>query len=174
MSGGIFGAISRLLRSGDPKLDRDRFDDVSPDLSGTDAERVAAGLRACLLGKGGRMSTQRRCVSLGRAYMALNPEGRRKFLGIVARDFAADGAATLAAVADLDEFNDWRGPLTGRGVAVEAMEPPRRRLLRAFGGIQGGDELLSRMRADLAELSGDDDAAAELATDLDGVLGSLR
>jgi malonyl-CoA decarboxylase len=171
---GIFGAISRLLRSGDPKFDRDRFDDLSPGLPDSDAERVAAGLRACLLGKGGRMSTQRRCVSLGRAYMTLSPEGRRKFLRIIARDFAADGAATLAAVADLDEFNDWRGPLTGRGIAVEAMEPPRRRLLRTLGSLPGGDELLSRMRADLSELLGDDDAAAELATDLDGVLGSLR
>lgn len=174
MSGGIFGAISRLLSSGDPKVDRDRFDDLSPELSESDTERVAAGLRDCLLGRGGKISTQRRCVSLERAYKALDPVGRQRFLQIIARDFAADGASTLAAVADLDEFNDWRGPLTGRGMAVEAMEPPRRRLLRMIGNIPGGDELLDQMRADVRDVTSPDDAVAEFATDLEDVLSALR
>jgi len=174
MSGGIFGAISRLLGSGSPNVDRDQFDDLSPDLADADAKRVAAGLEACLLGRGGRVAAQRRCVFLGRAYKSLGPDGRQRFLHIIARDFAADGASTLAAVADLDEFNNWRGPFARHQMAVDAMEPPRWRLLRIFREIPGGDELLDRMRADLRETPGANAALAELAVEFDEVLSAPR
>ncbi len=174
MSGGFLGAIFRALGSSSPNVDRDRFDDLSPDLADADAKRVAAGLLACLLGRGGRATSQRRCVALGRAYVALGPDGRRRFLHIIARDFAADGASTLAAVADLDEFNDWRGSFARHRMAAEAMEPPRRRLLRIFGDIPGGDGLLERMCADLRETTSADAGLAELATDLDQVLSARR
>ena len=174
MSGGFLGAIFRALGSSSPNVDRDRFDDLSPDLADADAKRVAAGLLACLLGRGGRATSQRRCVALGRAYVALGPDGRRRFLHIIARDFAADGASTLAAVADLDEFNDWRGPFAGHRMAAEALEPPRWRLLRTLGAVPGGDGLLERMRTDLREMASADSALAELATDLDQVLSARR
>ena len=174
MSGGIFSAISRMLGSGEPNVNRDPFDDLTPGLSDADAKRVAVGLRACLMGRGGRMSTQRRCVALGQAYVALEPDGRLRFLNIIARDFAPDGASTLAAVADLDEFNDWRGPGARHNAAIEALEPPRKRLLRIMAEIQGGDALLNRMGADLRELTSPDGKLAELATELDEVLSALR
>ncbi len=174
MSDGLFGGILRLLRGNAPGGDRDRFEDLSPDLPDPDARRVAAGLQACLLGRGGRMATQGRTVALGRAYVALGQEGRRRFLDIVARDFAADGASTLAAVADLDEFGDWRGASGRYRMAAEAMEPPRRRLLRMFQEISGGDELLELMRSDLSETVSEDVALAELADDLDQLLSVLR
>ncbi len=174
MTGGFLGKIFRLLGSGSTNVDRDQFDDLSPDLAGADAKRVAAGLQACLMGRGGRVTSQGRCVALGRAYVALGPDGRRRFLHIIARDFAVDGEATLAAVADLDEFNDWRGPFAGHRMAAEAMEPPRWRLLRIFGEIPGGDELLKQMRADLRQTASADAGLAELASDLDQVLSARR
>ena len=169
MSGGILGAIFRLLGSGSPNVDRDRFDDLSPDLSDADAKRVAAGLLACVQGRGGRVPSQGRCLALGHAYLALGSDGRRRFLDIIARDFAADGASTLAAVADLDEFSDWRGMFGRHHMAAEALEPPRWRLLGMFGEIQGGDRLLARMRDDL-----DEAAHVELAADLDRILSARR
>jgi malonyl-CoA decarboxylase len=172
MSGGFLGGIFRFLR-GTPGGERDRFDDLSPDLADADAKRVAAGLLASLLGRGGQVTSRRRIVGLGRAYVALRPAGRRRFLDIVARDFAVDGASALAAVADLDEFNDWRG-FGRRRQVVEAMEPPRRRLLRTFLEIPGGDDLLERMRRDLAQPGPGEDALAELAVDLDLVLNAGR
>ncbi len=174
MSGGIFGAIFRLLGSGPPNVDRDRFDDLSPDLAEADAKRVAAGLHACLLGRGGTAMSQRRCVALGRAYVALGPDGRRRFLDIIARDFATDGASALAAIADLDEFTDWRGPFARHRMAAEAMEPPRWRLLAMFGDIPGGAGLLRRMRADLREMAGADAELGELAADFDQVVSARR
>lgn len=174
MSGGIFSAISRMLGSGAPNVDRDPFDDLSPELTDAEATRVAAGLQACLFGRGGRVTSAKRRVALGRAYVALGPDGRRRFLQIIARDFAVDGASTLASVADLDEFNDWRGPFARHKMAAEIMEPPRWRLLRMFGEISGGDDLLERMRADLRELAHADAALDELAIELDQILSALR
>lgn len=174
MSGGFLGAILGLLRRAAPRGDRDRFDDLSPDLADADARRVATGLQACLLRRGGQVASHGRTVALGRAYVALRPGGRRRFLDIIARDFAADGASALAAIADLDEFDDWRGQLGRRRLAVEAMEPPRRRLLRTFLEIPGGDDFLERMRLDLAQPGPGEDALAELAVDLDLVLNARR
>ena len=99
MSDGIFGRILGFLRSGPPGAGRDRYEDLAPDLPDADAMRVAAGLKACLLGSGGRVTARGRCLALGHAYLALAPDGRRRFLDIIARDFAADGASTLAAPA---------------------------------------------------------------------------
>ena len=56
MTGGFLGKIFRLLGSGSTNVDRDQFDDLSPDLAGADAKRVAAGLQACLMGRGGRVT----------------------------------------------------------------------------------------------------------------------
>ena len=174
MSGGIISAVFRMLGSGPPNVDRDLFDDLSPELTDTDATRVAAGLQACLLGRGGRAKSASRCIALGRAYVALGLDGRQRFLQIVARDFAADGASTLASVADLDEFNDWRSPFARHKLAAEALELPRWRLLRMLGEIPGGDGLLERMRADLRQLAGADAVLDELAIELDEILSALR
>ncbi len=174
MSGGFLGAIFRALGSSSPKADRDRFDDLSPDLADADAKRVAAGLKACLVGSGGRVASSGRCVALGHAYLALGRDGRRRFLDIIARDFAADGASTLAAVADLDEFDDWRGLFGRQRMAAAVLEPPRWRLLGMFDEIPGGDRLLAQMRDDLTETASADAALGELADDLDRVLSARR
>ncbi len=174
MSDGILGRILGALRAGSSNVGRDRFDDLSPDLAGADAGRVTAGLEACLAGRGGRIASRDRCVALGHAYLALGPGGRRRFLDILARDFAAGGASSLAAVADLDEFNDWRGTFGRQRMAAEALEPPRWRLLGTFGEIPGGDRLLTRMGADLAAAASDDAGLGELAADLDQVLSARR
>ena len=173
MSGGLFSAISRMLGSRPPKVDRDLYDDLSPQLTDADATRVAAGLQACLLGRGGRAHSVGRCITLGRAYMALGLDGRRRFLDIVARDFAADGASTLASVADLDEFNDWRAPFARHKLAAESLELPRWRLLRMLGEIPDGDRLLEQMRADLGQLTSADAVLDELATELDEIISAL-
>ena len=174
MSDGILGAILRLFQSDPSGGDRDLFEDLSPDLPEADAARVANGLKASLLGRGGHGATRRRVLALGNAYAALGPEGRRRFLAIVARDFAADGQATLAAVADLDEFNDWRGMFGRHRYAAEALVPPRRRLLGMFLEVTGGDKLLARMRADLPGAGTDPAALADLAEDLEALLSDPR
>ena len=173
MSGGLFSAISRMLGSRSSKVDRDLYDDLSTQLTDADATRVAVGLQACLLGRGGRANSAGRCITLGRAYMALDLDGRWRFLEIVARDFAADGASTLASIADLDEFNDWRAPFARHKLAAESLELPRWRLLRMLGEIPDGDRLLEQMRADLGQLTSADAVLNELATELDEIISAL-
>ena len=173
MSGGLFSAISRILGSRSSKVARDLYDDLSPQLAAADATRVAVGLQACLLGRGGRANSAGRCIALGRAYMALGLDGRWRFLEIVARDFAADGASTLASVADLDEFNDWRAPFARHKLAAESLELPRWRLLRMLGETPDGDSLLELMRSDLEQLTGVNAVLDELATELDEIISAL-
>ena len=173
MSGALFSAISRMLGSRPSKVDRDLYNDLSPQLTDADATRVAAGLQACLLGRGGRVNSAGRCIALGRAYIALGLDGRRRFLDIIAQDFAADGASTLASVADLDEFNDWRSPFARYKLAAESLELPRWRLLRMLGETPGGDSLLKQMRSDLRLLTSAYAVLDDIATELDEIISVL-
>lgn len=169
MSEGLLARVSRLLRpDGDG---RDRLDDLAPDLAGGDAARVSAALRHCLMARGGRLATRARTVTLARAYTALGADGRRRFRDILAHDFAADGASANAAVADLDEFGEWRGLFDRRRV-LTVMDSPRRRILRAFQEIPGGTRLLERMRSEVPAPAADATPLADLARDLDEVLGT--
>ena len=52
-------------------------------LTGEDAERVKQQLRDCLESRGGEVSARARAANLGRTYLSLNPEGRKRFLHIL-------------------------------------------------------------------------------------------
>lgn len=170
MKEGLLGDLLRRLGL-EGAADRERFDTLDPDLPDADAARVSAGLRDCLMGRGGRAATRVRYVALGRAYVALGADGRRRYRDILARDFAADGAAAHEAIADLDEFGEWRG-LFSRRYLTAVMDPPRRRLLRAFHEIPGGPRLLELMRSEVRDEAADGTPLADLAGDLDEVLGT--
>lgn len=123
------------------------------------AADLLAELRSCVARRGGERATRRRVDALVARHAALPPEGR----------------AGLAAA--LDRLSDDEGSPSGRYADIEAMElfgrsssklavldalaPPRRRMLALIREAAGGPGLLRELRRD---------ASGGLAADIDAVL----
>jgi malonyl-CoA decarboxylase len=145
---------------------------LQPELPDRDAERVREQMRACLEGRGGEVSSRARAASLGRNYLSLDHVGRERFLTILATEFDTDRDNIGAAIAELDEFDDWAGRKSAERRLRNALEPPRRRLLMQFNELPEGVKFLVDMRAELLELSDTNDQLQGLAEDLQELLAS--
>jgi malonyl-CoA decarboxylase len=147
-------------------------DALEPGLPDRDADRVRDQMRACLEGRGGEVSARARAAELGRAYLSLDNVGRERFLKILAIEFDTDRESISAAVATLDEFDDWAGRKNSERRLRAALEPPRRRLLMQFNELPDGVKFLVDMRAELLELGNSDAEMAGLENDLKELLSS--
>ena len=81
-------------------------DGVAPDLPDADADRLRRQIDACLEARGGQVSARARGADLGETYLVLNPEGRRRFLEILARDYDVSTEAVDAAIVARQEAED--------------------------------------------------------------------
>jgi len=66
-----------------------------PNLPDDDAARLRQRIAECVASRGGEVSARARAAEIGRAYVSLAPDGRRRFLAILAKDFAAERDAVL-------------------------------------------------------------------------------
>ncbi|MCP4316535.1 MAG: malonyl-CoA decarboxylase [Hyphomicrobiales bacterium] len=145
-----------------------------PNLPDDDADQIRRQMTDCLEAKGGEVSARARAASLGETYLGLNQTGRKRFLGILARDFDCDYAAVAGAaksvldVADADEQKQRQMSIALRS----ALEPPRRRLLTQFNGLPEGVKFLVDLRSELLEIAGDDAHLRALEGDLKDILRS--
>ncbi len=143
--------------------------------AGHDPAALKAQMSECLDARGGEVSARMRAAALGQTYLALDLAGRRRFLEIMAEDFAIDEAGVVAAIEALGEAQSaGRGPATDERVRLRALEdlheatrPPRLRLLTQFNALPEGVKFLVDMRADLLTLT-------ERAPTLDGLDNDLR
>ncbi|HYE48158.1 MAG TPA: malonyl-CoA decarboxylase [Azospirillaceae bacterium] len=135
-------------------------------------ERWREQIRACLEARGGEVSARARAAELGRTYLGLDADGRRRFLILLARDFDVDRAAVDRAV---EVFHKAVDPVA-RGKAERALrhvlEPGRLRLLTQFNGLPEGVKFLVDMRAELLELAAGEPLLAALEADLKSLLKS--
>jgi malonyl-CoA decarboxylase len=141
-----------------------------PHLPREDAERLKAQMQACLEARGGEVSARARAAQLGRTYLALDPQGRRNFLGVLARDFDVDHDAVDAAV---DAFHAAHDPATRSRAERElrrALEPPRLTLLTQFNGLPEGVKFLVDLRAELLEMAAGVPELRALEDDLKNLL----
>ena len=117
-----------------------------------DAGRLKEQIEDCLRGRGGEVSARARAAQLGRTYLALDSQGRRNFLTMLARDFDVDRAAVDEA---MQTFLAAADPVA-RGHAERALrralEPPRVRLLTQFNALPEGVKFLVDLRAELIDL----------------------
>lgn len=143
-----------------------------PDLPKEDAERLREQVEACLEARGGEVSARGRAAQLGRTYLALEPEGRRNFLIMLARDFDVEREAVDQA---LRHFHSASDPVA-RGHAERALrralEPPRMRLLTQFNALPEGVKFLVDLRAELMDMAKDDPLLRALEDDLKSLLRS--
>lgn len=145
---------------------------LRPDLPEADTDSLRTQMRDCLEGRGGEVSARGRAAALGEAYLNLSDIGRRRYLEILARDFAVDLDALLEQI---DALRSETAP--ERRLAVEArlrqtLTAPRLRLLTQFNSLPSGVKFLVDMRADLLRYKGDDVLLNSLDDDLRNLLRS--
>ncbi len=140
--------------------------------AGRDEDRWREQMQACLDGRGGEVSARARAAELGRTYLGLDSEGRRRFLILLARDFDVDRAAVDRAV---EIFHRAEDPVA-RGRAERALrhvlEPGRVRLLTQFNGLPEGVKFLVDLRAELIRSGDGEPLLAALEADLKSLLRS--
>jgi malonyl-CoA decarboxylase len=153
-------------RRGIPNLD------LKPDLPDSDQERLLAQMRDCLIGRGGEVTARARAANLGRAYMGLNKDGRRRFLSLMANRFDTDHEAVDTAIAAVREASTPEARKTAEARLRDVLTPPRVRLLTQFNGLQEGVKFLVDLRSELIGLSKDDAALKDLQEDLRRLLAS--
>lgn len=144
---------------------------LAPDLPADDLERLRAQMTACLEVRGGEVSARARAAALGRAYLGLAPEGRARFLRLLAGEFGPDRSAVNAAVARLQSVPEGDpSRAAAERVLRAALEPPRLRLLTQFNALPEGVKFLVDLRAELMDLARGDPALTALEADLKGLL----
>jgi malonyl-CoA decarboxylase len=143
-----------------------------PDIAGDDAELLRAQLRDCLEAKGGEVSARARAASLGRTFLTLSPEGTKRFLKILAEDFALDAEALVEAASAYRVALGTPGVLKAERKLRAATLAPRIRLLTQFSSLPDGVKFLVDMRAKLLDLAGDDADLASLDEDMRSLLAA--
>ncbi|HYC64403.1 MAG TPA: malonyl-CoA decarboxylase family protein [Reyranellaceae bacterium] len=139
---------------------------LRPELPDDDIPRLKSRIDAVLEGTGGETARRARAAELGQAYLAMAPEGRKKFLLTLAHDYGLTREVALAAV------DKWRAGKAPPRALVRALEPPAVRLLAEFVGVPQGVKFVVDLRAELLALGRSDAAARALADDLRPLLGS--
>ncbi|MCG5239048.1 malonyl-CoA decarboxylase [Azospirillum doebereinerae] len=137
-----------------------------------DAERLKEQIEACLEARGGEVSARARAAQLGRTYLALDPQGRRNFLMMLARDFDVERAAVDEAMATFQAATDPVARGHAERALRRALEPPRVRLLTQFNALPEGVKFLVDLRTELMEMARGEPLLQALEDDLKNLLRS--
>jgi len=145
---------------------------VAPALPASDLDKVRARMRECLEGKGGEVSTRARAAELGRLYLGLDGEGRKRFLKLLAEEFDVDQGAAAAAASALIQAKDDRARAKAQRELRSALTAPRLKLLTQFNALPEGVKFLVDLRAELLRFGREDRSLAGLEADLKGLLAA--
>ncbi len=117
-----------------------------------DPEALKALMAECLEARGGEVSARMRAAELGKAYLDLDAEGKRRFLEILAADFTVDEAALAGAIEDYQGAEEAEAKLAAEQRLRQASVPARVKLLTQFNALPEGVKFLVDLRADLLAL----------------------
>ncbi|MBM3580579.1 MAG: malonyl-CoA decarboxylase [Alphaproteobacteria bacterium] len=145
---------------------------LRPELPDGDLDRVRRQMRECLESRGGEVSARARAAALGRAYLALDATGRKRFLTVMAEDFEPDPAAIDEAIRALRTATDRRAQQDARAALRQVLESPRLRLLTQFNALPEGVKFLVDMRAEILSFLPQEPTLAPLERDLKGLLAT--
>jgi len=140
--------------------------------SAGDMDQLRQQMLSCLDGRGGEVTARARAADLGRTYLSLDPDGRERFLQLLAGEFDVDRheidrcckALVNASGAD-------QRAATERALRA-ALEPPRITLLRQFNALPEGVKFLVDRRAELIDLGQRDTLFIGLEGDLKRLLAN--
>ena len=102
----------------------------------------------------------------------LSPEGRKRFLGLLARDYGLDRQAVLDAVGPVTAAKDARGFTEAASNLRQTLTPPRLKFLRQFSTLGEGIKFLTDLRADLVPLAKADPEFGPMDSELRDLLAS--
>ena len=145
---------------------------LAPDLPPDDAETLRSQMRDCLEGRGGEVSARARTAVLGRSYLALNAEGRLRFLRILANEFGTDSDDVDAAIVLVEAATDQIQRLLAEQKLRQALENPRVKLLTQFNALPDGTKFLVDLRGELMSHAKGDVALTALDHDLRDLLAA--
>ncbi len=140
--------------------------------AGSDPESLKAFMSECLEARGGEISARMRAAELGETYLALDAEGRRRFLEILAGAFAVEEAALDTAIEDCRQAESPEAKLAAVRRLHQATLPPYVKLLTQFNALPEGIKFLINLRADLLALEDRAPALEGLDSDLRELLAS--
>ena len=173
---GLLDRTLRNLRAGWRNIAGTSYDAEAashrPDLPNEDLPAIREQIAACLEGKGGEVSARSRAAALGHVYLALDPEGRQRFLKLLNDDFGPNEAQVETAISDYRRAKDAAARQSAEGNMRRALEPPRLRLLRQFNDLPDGVKFLVDMRAELLSLVPHDPSLELLEQDMRHLLKS--
>jgi malonyl-CoA decarboxylase len=170
---GFFDRTLRNLRSAWREIaEGARGPWTRPEQAGDEAAQLRQQMLGCLDGKGGEVAARARAADLGRTYLALDRDGRERFLRLLAEEFDVDRGAVdrccSAVLAAPESKERWAAERALR----EALEPPRITLLRQFNALPEGVKFLVDRRAEVMDLAGGDLALRRLEEDLKRLLAN--
>ena len=147
--------------------------ELEPALGDKDVEKLRELIPACLHAPGGDVAARAQAARIGHAYMALNQQGRLRFLRLLASDFDVDPNVVQAAIQDYSRATDVSSLPKWRHKLRKALISPRVQLLTLFNALPEGIKFLVDMRGELLELKADrDPELSEVERDLRHLLAS--
>jgi malonyl-CoA decarboxylase len=158
-------AISQSARAGE-------MPSLRPDLPDEDCVLLLDQMRECLQGRGGEVSARARAAALGQCYLSLNDTGRKRFLELLAIEFAVDRKELYAAAQEIHEIDNAAHGLKAEARLREILTPPRLKLLTQFNSLPEGVKFLVDLRADLLGYAPGNLMLQSLDDDLRGLLAS--
>lgn len=168
---GFFARTLASLREvWDDLAGTERVDALKPDLSGRDMSVVRRQMAACLEGKGGEVSARQRAAALGKAYLSLSRDGRRRFLLLLAEEFGTKTETVGAALKAWQDAGDEAARHAAERTLRRSLTAPRTALLTQFNALPQGVKFLVDMRADLLSFLKEEPALKPLDEDLQALL----
>lgn len=142
------------------------------DLNESGIEKLKQRIEDCLERRGGDVSARAGAADLGHFYLELRPEGRRRFLLLLATDYGVDRERVNKAMAALQAIEP--GTDTGRAERElrAALVHRRVALLTQFNALPQGVKFLVDMRAEILSLLREEPSLRPLNDDLRELLTS--
>src|SRR5258708_27593829 len=135
---------------------------VAPALPDSDLDELRRQINDCLEARGGEVSARARAAALGRLYLGLNAEGRKRFLKLIAEEFDVDHGAVQAAAAALLAAKDDRARAKAERELRAALQAPRVRLLTQFHELPDRVKFLVHIPAAILRLAREERPAPAL------------
>ncbi len=145
---------------------------ATPDLSDQDKEKLIIHMQACLDRRGGEVSARKRAAALGHVYLSLNEVGRKRFLTVLATQFATDPEAVNQAVDKLGQAQTDDTRFSAEQALCTALKAPWVRLLTQFNALPEGVKFLVDMRSELIQWTKEDSRLKGLESDLKSLLAA--